>query len=672
LKKLYVFLFLLPFQNFAQSESNACETLFKINKLIQDEHYKPKPVDDSLSVYVFTDFLKVLDEDNRIFIEPEINNLTKYKLKIDDYILSKDCSFLDDFYATYTKAVDRYEAIITNLNKEPFALNSSETIRFSKKSFPYFKNQSELENLYRKSILFNILKDVSEISNNKDSLTSNFQKLALLSKPKIFESYQCKIAGLRLSRKEFNSKLFSVFCNYFDPHTEYFSDSEKSSFLSSVSADNLTFGVYISLNEKDEIVVEQVIPGSSAYFTDKIESGDIITKLKSLGEEYTIACSSMDKIAEIISSNKYRTADFTFKKKSGEIYTVTLSKQIMKDYENNVFSYILEKDGIKTGYIKIPSFYSTFENGKTSVSDDVVREIYKLQEDKIDGLVIDLENDGGGSMDEAVRLTGLFIDIGPIAIMNNRNQKKQTLKDTNRGTVYSGPMVVMINGFSASASEFFANAMQDYNRAIIIGNQSLGKATMQRILPLSNDKNADEFVKLTIEKFYRITGKSNQYIGIKPDVEIPLLFDKQMPREKSNPTALKNDEIPSTLKYTVLVNSNNDAIEKSKIRVAENTSMKAITALNSKIDLLYDFDIPPVELQFSKVYDEIKRINTLWKEIKVMSEIEYPLHVKQNSVDIEYQEFDNYLKASNKEKIKNIKSNIHIIEAVNIINDLKK
>lgn len=672
MKKLYVFLFLLPFQNFAQSQSNACETLFKINKLIQDEHYKPKPVDDSLSVYVFTDFLKVLDEDNRIFIEPEIENLKKYELKIDNYILNKDCSFLEDFYTIYSKAIDRYEALILSIKKESFAFSSSENIRFSKKSFPYLKNETELKNLYRKSILFNILKDVAEISNNKDSLSENFEKLALVSKPKIFESYECKTSGLRLSKSDFNSKLYSVICNYFDPHTDYFSASDKSSFLSSVSADNLTFGVYISLNEKDEIVVEQVIPGSSAYFTDKIESSDILTKIKSLDEEYTIACSSMDKIAEIISSNKYKVADFTFKKKSGETYTVTLSKQVMKDYENNVFSYILEKDRIKTGYIKIPSFYATFENGKTSVSDDVVREIYKLQEDKIDGLIIDLENDGGGSMDEAVRLTGLFIDNGPIAIMNNRQQKKQILKDTNRGIIYSGPMVVMINGFSASASEFFANAMQDYNRAIIIGNQSLGKATMQRILPLSNEKNPDEFIKLTIEKFYRVTGKSNQYIGIKPDVEIPLLFDKQMPREKNNPTALKNDQISTTLKYTILVNSNNEAIEKSKKRVAENTSMKAITALNSKIDALYDFDIPPVALEFSSVYDEIKRINILWKEIKVQSEIEYPITVSQSSVDIEYQEFDNYLKASNKEKIKNIKSNIHIVEAVNIINDLKK
>ena len=672
MKKLYIFLFILPLSSFAQSEINACETLFKINKLIQQQHYKPKALDDSLSVYVFNDFINKLDEDHRLFVEPEILYLDKYKFEIDDNIQAKNCYFLDDFYKVYNEAIDRYTSIITHLKENPFALSSNEEIKFSKSSYPFLKNKEELSGLYRKAILFNILKDVAEISNNKDSLITNFDKIALKSKTKIFDSYQCKIDGLRLTKNEFNAKLFSSFCNYFDPHTEYFSASEKSSFLSSVSADNLTFGVYVSVNDKDEIVVDQVLPGSSAYFSEKIESGDVLTKLKSQDEEYTTACSSMDKIAQIISSDKYKDADFTFKKKSGEVYSVLLSKQIMKDYENNVFSYILEKDGIRTGYIKIPSFYSTFENGKTSVADDVAREIFKLQEDNIKGLVIDLENDGGGSMDEAVKLTSLFVDNGPIAIINNRQQKKQVLKDSYRGVVYSGPMVLLINGFTASASEFFANAMQDYNRAILIGNQSLGKATMQQILPLSNNKDADEYVKLTIEKFYRITGKSNQYIGITPDVEIPLVFDKQMPRESNYPTALDYDELRANLKYSILVNSNKDAIEKSKKRVTENSLMKAVTNLNAKIDSVYDVDFPPVELQFSKVYDEIKRINLLWKEIKEFSEIEYPINVSQNSIDFDYQDFDAYLKASNIEKIKSIKSNLHILEAVNIINDLKK
>jgi carboxyl-terminal processing protease len=231
-------------------------------------------------------------------------------------------------------------------------------------------------------------------------------------------------------------------------------------------------------------------------------------------------------------------------------------------------------------------------------------------------------------------------------------------------------MVILINGFSASASEFFTNAMQDYHRAIVVGNQSLGKATMQQILPIADGK--EEFVKLTIEKFYRVTGKSNQYTGITPDVKIPTLFDKQMPRENSNVTAFKNDTIATTIKYNEFKNiRHKEIIELSNARVKTNAAVATYTALNEKINKLYDNDLPSMVLQFDPVYKDINRINLFWKEIKKVTEIEYPLTVKNNSVDIEYQQYDEYLKKSNIEKIKAIKSNLHIQEAFNIINDLK-
>lgn len=672
MKKLLLLVALFPIIGFAQSEKNPCETLSKINAVIQEQHYKPKPIDDSLSVYVFNTFLKHLDENNSLFIEPEISILKKHLLKLDDYILSKNCTFLDDFYTTYNQAIDRYENTIATIKKESFPYSSTEDIRFSKKPFPYAKDDKEFTSLYKKRILFNVLKEIAETSKNKDSLTANFDAIAAKAKIKTFENFDCKTTEYRLSKKAFYSKFFMVFCSYFDPHTEYFSESEKSSFLSSVSADNLTFGLYLSENDKDEITVAEIIPGSSAYFTQKIEEGDILIKIKSKNEEFNILCSSMDKVSEIINSTDYKNADFTLRKKSGEIYTINLEKKVMKDYDVNVYSYIIENNNKKIGYVRIPSFYATFENGKTNVSDDVAREIYKIQKDNIEGLIIDLENNGGGALEEAVKITGQFIDIGPVAIMNDRNGNKQIIKDTNRGTIYAGPLVVLINGFSASASEFFANAMQDYNRAIIVGNQSHGKASIQRIMPLSDTKNPDEFIKLTIEKFYRITGKSNQTIGITPDVIIPSLFDKQMPREKNNPTALKNDEINAVNKYSMLTNDYAQAIALSKKRVAENSNITAIANLEEKINALYDTDFAPIPLQFDKVFDEIRRVNSIWKDIKNNSTTEYPLNVERNSTDIDYQQFDDYLKTNNKEKIKAIKCNIHIVEAVNIINDLKK
>lgn len=666
MKKIY--LLLLPFLGFAQSEKNPCETLTKINTIIQSQHYKPKVVDDSLSVYVFNTFLEALDEDNRLFTEIEVNNLKKHQFKIDNYLVENNCDFLNELYTAYNTAIERYKTSVETIRKEPFAFSSTETIEFSVKSFPYAKDEKDLKRLFKKRILFHVLRDISEVSKNKDSLLANFDAIAKTSKDKIFESYACKYSSLQMTENDFNSKFFNAFCSYFDPHTMYLSKSDKSSFLSNVSADNLSFGLNISMNEKDEITVDEVVPGSSAYFSDKIDSGDQIIKVKYLDKEYTIACSSMQKIEEIFTSSEYRNVDFTLRKKTGEVYTVSLTKKVMKDYDNNVYSYILEKDNKKTGYIRIPSFYAKFENGKSNVSDDVAKEIYKLQKDNIDGLIIDLENNGGGSMEEAVQLTGSLIDIGPIAIMNTKSEKKQTIKDPNRGSIYNGPLVVLINGFSASASEFFTNTMQDYKRAIVIGNQSHGKASMQRILPLTQE----EFIKLTIEEFYRVTGKTNQTIGITPDVFVPTLFDKQMPRESKNKTALKNDTIEGVLRFTEFPNpKRTEAIEKSKIRVNANENLKTITTLNEKLNKIYDEDLPPILLNFNSVFASVNKMNALWKEVKDLSEKQYDLKVDRNSVDIEYQQFDEYLKSSNTEKIKAIKSNLHIIEAVNIINDLK-
>ena len=660
---------LLPFLALSQKKKNPCETLASINVLIQENHYRPKPIDDSLSVYVFKTFLSRLDEENRLFIAPEINELKKHEYQIDDYINAYDCTFLHDFYTAYSKSITRYSAIIASLKKEDFPFSSDEKVVFSRKVFPYAADENELKRSYKKRILFNVLREVAELSTNKDSLVANFDALATSNKNKVFEKYECKTESYQMTEDEFNAVFYSVFCSYFDPHTEYFSESDKSEFYATVSSDNLTFGLYVSMSEKDEMTVDDIIPGSSAYSSDKINVGDQLLKIKYKDEEFEIACASMKKIDEIISSKDYKAAIFTFRKKSGEIYSVRLAKKILKDYQNNVFSFKLKKDNATFGYLKIPSFYSTFENGKSSITNDVVKEIDKLEEDKIDGLIIDVENNGGGSMEEAVQLSGLFINDGPLAIMNNNKNNKQIIDDSIIGTLYNGPIVIMINGFSASASEFFTNAMQDYNRAIIIGNKSLGKATMQRIFPLNSNK--DEFLKLTLEKFYRITGKSNQYNGITPDVEIPLLFDKQMPRESSNDTALKNDEIRGILKYNYIENSiYDDAIVASKKRVADSTDALEIESINTKINPLYDQDLPPVILQFNYVFDNVNSINSLWKEIKKETEKVYPITVELNAVDIKAEKKDDFMKTNTSERIKNIMQNFHILEATNILYDV--
>ncbi len=274
-------------------------------------------------------------------------------------------------------------------------------------------------------------------------------------------------------------------------------------------------------------------------------------------------------------------------------------------------------------------------------------------------------------MEEAVQLTGMFIDSGPMAVMKSKSEKKETIKDSKNGSVYEDSIVLLINAFSASASEFFANALQDYKRAVVVGTKSHGKATMQRIIPLNTKNNEEEYLKLTIEAFYRVTGKTNQNIGIIPDVELPLLFDKQMPRESSFKTALKNDTIYSILNYTTYSKSKrNDAVEKSKKRVENDANFKSIIELNSKINKVFDEDLPPIALNFNAVFDSVLKMNSLWKDILLYSEKEYDIDVKSNSTDAINIHKDVFLQIINKEKIKAIKNNLHVIEAVKIFNDL--
>jgi len=662
---------LFPVLLSGQSDKNPCGTLAKINAMIANLHYKPKPIDDSLSVYVFKTFLNQLDEENRLFLDSEVKALAKYKYSIDDAIASNNCDFLHEFYIAYNKTVERYSALIAQLENEPFPLSSEEKALFSKDPFPYVKEPSEIKHLYKKRILFSILRDIAQVSTNKDSLAANFDSLSQGFKSKAFEKAKCKIESYHYTEAEFQALFFNVYCTYFDPHTEFFSANQKASFFSSVSSDNMTFGLYLSLNDKEDMVVNEIIPGSSAYESNKIDKGDELLKIKSGTDQFEVGCASLKKIDEIINSNAYNAAELTLRKKSGEVYKVNLIKKILRDYQNNVYSFVLTSADKKFGYIRIPSFYSTFENGKSNVSNDVATEVAKLQIEQVNGIIIDLENNGGGSMDEAVKLSSLFIDGGPLAIMDNNKNKTSLLKDTYRGALYYGPMVIMINAFSASASEFFTNAMQDYNRAIIIGNQSLGKATMQRVFPL--DQTNEEFLKITLEKFYRVTGKSNQYSGITPDVIIPSLFDKQMPREDSMPTALRNDEIPSTLKYDRSVDEiYSKAVELSKKRIESSAEAKSITQLNEKIAPFYDEALPPITLQFDCVFDDVSKINTLWKTIKAANEKEYSINLRQNEVDQQEQETDEFLKSCTAERIKAVKQSFHTLEAINILRDINQ
>lgn len=674
MKKILALAFLISFALQAQKHEKACDIFYKVNDVLQKRHFKPKPVDDSLSVYVFETIMEELDENKVLFLQQEYDQLAKHKYKIDNYLLKKDCSFLTDFISVYKGALERNKAFVQEISGQPLPYYTTDTIYYSKKTFPFHTDPKKIKKYLQKRITYDILEDIAKLSKNKDSLKPNLETLGKISRDKILESYLCRIDRQLNPSEGFDNSVynhfFSTFCSYFDPHSTYFNYNERASFVSSISTENYSLGLYVSQNEKEEIIIEELVPGGPAYETEKIDKGDQLLKLASNNLEYAVSCTSMEAITDIVNSDTYKEVVLTLRKKDGTVYSVNLTKKVMKADDNSVYSFILG-DTKPIGYIKIPSFYSAFDSTtKQGCADDLAKEVIKLKKDNITGLILDLQFNGGGSMDEVIRMAGMFVNFGPIAIVTDQKMSYNVIKDYNRGMLYEGPMVVLVNGFSASASEFFAGVMQDYNRALIVGNTTLGKATMQTILPLEED-NPEDFVKVTIDKFYRVTGKSSQYIGIIPDVELPSFFNDLLPRESSMPTAIKNDSLNVNLTFAKLPDTKTKkAIALSKDRVSKNLDFLLISSVNDRINDIYNGPKAPLPINFDTVFTDVHSMDDLWKNISDATEKEQQFKIRETTFAAEMQQEDAYLKKANSYKMKAAKTDVYINEAINILRDV--
>jgi carboxyl-terminal processing protease len=673
MKKItFVFLF-STCSLFAQNSDTSCDILLKINKLLQKEHFSPKPVNDSLSAYVFDELLRDLDPSRNIFLKSQVDSLSnKYRLQIDNFILSKNCFFINDIKKEYKKSLLRNKSILEALSRRTIDYSIKDTIRFKHRNFNFYIKERDVEKVLDKKIRFEVLSDIAEKSKNLDSLKLNFDSMSQVSKRNIIENELCKINVLLSDNKSYEDNLFNVFCEYFDPHTNYFSNDTKSSFVSTLSKEKLSLGLDISLNEKNEIIVDEMDPNGPAFRTGKIKKGDQIIAVSNQKEILEVSCSSLESIATLMSSELNIDITLTIKRKAGKSFKVTIQKQVLKDEENTVYSFIVDKD-IKIGYIKIPSFYSNFEGGNSKgCAQDVAKESIKLIKDNIKGLVLDLTDNGGGSMEEAVKLAGLFIDYGPISIVVDNKKQLSVINDPYRGVIYKGPIVIIINGNSASASEFFASIMQDYNRALLIGSTSLGKATMQTIVPLEKNDDA-HFVKLTLSKFYRITGKSHQSVGVIPDVQIPTIYQDVFQKESDFPTALKNDSLNTRIRFSPYISEEiiESLAQKSSHRVATDSYFNSLIALNLRIDEVLKKSKIEIPMTLEAVFENQSNINSLSEKINSFSTNDLNLNVSNSEYNKSLLQIHPTLIEYNKMQLDNLKSNHYLNEAIPIIADYK-
>ena len=670
MKKILLVALLVGGHLIAQNNASPCKILSKINALIQQEHVQPKPVDDSLSVFIFDNLINDLDSGRNLFYKSEYDSLSKnYRLQIDNLVQKEDCQFIATFEDIYQKALLRNKSLLEKLNKDSLNFNTPDTIRMYKKAFPVYMTEKEFEKIWRKKIRFDVLNEIAVSSKNLDSIQSNFKSLTNYYKEIAIQNELCKVSAQLKKTSTIPEKVFGFFCTYFDPHTNYFSVNSKSNFVSSLSKEKLSLGFLVSLNEKNQIIIDEIDPNGPAFKNGKLKKGDQIISIANEQETLKVTCASLEEIGDLIVSDANKIITLTIKRKGEKNFSVTLEKEVLKDEQNSVYSYLVE-DKNKIGYIKIPSFYTNFESkDNNGCANDVATEIVKLQNDDIDGLVIDLMDNGGGSMEEAIKLAGLFVHHGPISIVVDKSQKQQIIQDPYRGYLYKGPVIILVNGNTASASEFFVFFLQDYNKAMVIGSSTLGKATMQTILPI--DSNEENFVKVTINKFYRITGKSHQSIGVLPDVQVPVLYESIIQKERDYPTAFKNDVLPTSIPFTPYVKNKliHHLTKNSQKRVTASSYFNNVVSMNKRIDELIKNPKTIIPMQIETVFEEQKLVTTLWESINSFKDESISLNVKNSSFNESLLKVYPSERAFKETQILALKNNHYLNEAIQIIND---
>lgn len=670
MKKILLGFMIISSAIYAQNDNDTCKKLSKINALIKKEHVHPKPVDDSLSVFIFDQLVNQLDPGRNIFFKSEYDSLAQqFRLQIDDKIINNQCDFITSFETIYKKGLQRNLILIEKISKDSLDFESKDTIRMYKKPFPIYMNPNNMVKIWKKKIRYDILTDIASQSQNLDSIKANFKTHVLTQKKTSIENEICKINSLLKGTLSFDEKIYALFCSYFDPHTNYFSMDNKSNFVSSLSKEKLSLGFIVTLNEKNQILIEEIDQNGPAFKNGLLKKGDEIIALSNQKEILKVTCASLEEIGEMITSDSNKSITLWIKRKGEKNFHITLEKEVIKDEQNTVYSFLIDEKN-KIGYIKIPSFYSNFDNKNSSgCAEDVATEIVKLQNDNITGLIIDLMDNGGGSMEEAIKLAGLFIHHGPISIIVDNTENQQVIKDPYRGYLYKGPVIILVNGNSASASEFFASILQDYNRAMVIGSNTQGKATMQTILPLEEEEK--DFVKVTINKFYRITGKSHQGIGVLPNIKLPVLYENILSKESDLPNAFKNDVLPTSIKYKPYVTNKliNQLTKNSLKRSNSSSYFNTITGLNKKIDTIVKNPKTVIPMEIGEFFQEQQSISGLWNEINNFKDESIHLNVKNSKFNESLLNVYPAERPIKEKQINTLKTNHYLNEAILIISD---
>ncbi len=664
--------------------------------VLEKGHFSPIEINDEFSKKAYASYIESLDPTKRFFIQSDIAEFQKYELAIDDMIRSKDLTFFDLTYKRLMLRMKESKVIYTDILSKPLDLNDNETINVDYEKLPYAASMIDLDQRWRKQLELAVLSDITDKEDIQNAIKSGFldetnvakeEKPVEKTEPKSFEELE------QTARKTTESNLnnnfsfiaeltredwFTVYLNaivtQYDPHTYYFSPEDKEKF--DVSMSGKFEGIGARLQKKNEgIEVSELISGGPAWRGKLLEQGDVIIKVAQANEQpIDIAGMRLDDVIKKIKGPKGTLVKLTVKKVDGSVKVIPIVRDEVETEETFAKSTVVEKDGKLFGVIYLPKFYQSFDNkSNRDAFKDVAIEVERLKAMNVEGIVMDLRDNGGGSLETVVKMTGLFIDKGPVVQVKPAGGKAQVLTDSDPKVQWNGPLVVMINNYSASASEIFAAAIQDYNRGIIIGSkQSYGKGTVQNLFDLNEFVRGNEFgefgaLKTTTQKFYRVNGGSTQLEGVKSDIVMPDRFSFMQTGEKDEKSALPWDKIEAA-NYTPLQVNYEKVITNSKKRIATNANFNLISENAKWINDRKEDNT--ISINYASYKKEIADIELQTKKFKTIEKFKNNLNFTSLPYELDLMATDELLKEKRERWHAELVKDVYMTETLNVLTDL--
>ena len=571
-------------------DPNKDKLLVELVSVVLDRlHYDPKIIDDDFSKSVYNDYIKAIDPQKRFFLKSDIDKFDQYQLLIDDQIKSSNIDFFNLTYETLMSRVDDVESFYNDILNSPFDFNIEETLNTDFEELEYAGGISEQITIWRKRLKLStldgfvtkkIIQDEKESSDDSEKELKSDLELEVESRKSILNNLKDFFDfNDDLERKDWFSIYLNSIVNQFDPHTVYLAPQAKDVFDQNISGKFQGIGARL-LKKNQQVEIAEIIIGGPVWRDKLLNVGDLILGVSQTPDQEPVDISIMKlgDAVDLIKGEKGTKVYLMVKRVDGGIEQVEITRDVVELEETYAKSSIIFQDSKKYGFISLPSFYIDFNDyGQRNAASDIKKEILKLKSENVSGIIMDLRGNGGGSLKTAVDITGFFIDKGPVVQVKSIGGRKEVLKDLDSSIIWDGPLVILVNEFSASASEILAAALQDYNRAIIIGSkQTYGKGTVQNVLSLNqfisgNTYGELGFIKLTTDKFYRISGGSTQLEGVKSDIVFPNRYSYIDIGERDLENPLSWDQINSA-NYIPLTKKlyYNRTLENSKNRISKN------------------------------------------------------------------------------------------------------